>query len=143
MLKPLHKNVVLKKVEEEKKTASGIILTQAPEKKPSLGEVVAVSENTLLIGSNISAAIGEDGKDVVSGTIQDIVLKDDKVFVKIDGVEKDVELEDISSLVSSLSLVGQEITAGDISGKVDGVIIRDKKVYLQVGDKEVSYKDIK
>ena len=44
MLKPLHKNVVLKKVEEEKKTASGIILTQAPEKKPSLGEVVAVGE---------------------------------------------------------------------------------------------------
>ena len=125
------------------KFENGVPVLSVNGKDVYLGEVVAVSENTLLIGSNISAAIGEDGKDVVSGTIQDIILKDDKIFVKIDGVEKDVELEDISSLVSSLSLVGQEITAGDVSGKVDGVIIRDKKVYLQVGDKEVSYKDIK
>lgn len=108
-----------------------------------LGEVVAVSENTLLIGSDINAAIGEDGKETIGGKIEDIILKEDKIFVKIQGYEKEVELEDIGSLVSSISLVGQNITAGDITGKVDGVIIRDKKVYLQVGDKEVSYKDIK
>ena len=107
-----------------------------------LGEVVAVSENTLLIGSEISAAIGEEGKDTITGKIENIILKDDKISVKLDSSEKEIEVEDIGSLVSSLSLVGQEITSGDVSGKVDGVIIRDKKVYLQVGDKEVSYKDI-
>lgn len=125
------------------KFENGLPVLSVNGKDVYLGEVVAVSENTLLIGSNISAAIGEEDKDVVSGAIEDIVLKDDKVFVKIQGVEKEVELENIGSLVSSISLVGQEVTAGDVSGKVDGVIIKDKKVYLQVGDKEISYEDIK
>lgn len=108
-----------------------------------LGEVVAVSENTMLIGSEINAAVGEDGKDVISGKIEDILLEDDKILVKIEGSDKEIEIEEIGSLVSSLSLVGQDVTAGEVSGKVDSVIIRDKKVYLQIGDKEVSYKDIK
>ncbi len=108
-----------------------------------LGEVVAVSENTMLIGSNVNAAVGEDGKDVISGKIEDILLEDDKILVKIEGSDKEIEIEEIGSLVSSLSLVGQNVTAGEVSGKVDSVIIRDKKVYLQVGGKEVSYKDVK
>lgn len=108
-----------------------------------LGEVVAVSENTMLIGSEVNAAVGEDGKDVISGKIEDILLEDNKIFVKLEGSDKEIELEEIGSLVSSLSLVGQNVTAGEVSGKVDGVIIRDKKVYLQVGGKEVSYKDVK
>lgn len=108
-----------------------------------LGEVVAVSENTMLIGSEINAAVGEDGKEVISGKIEDILLEDDKILVKIEGSDKEIEIEEIGSLVSSLSLVGQDVTAGEVSGKVDSVIIRDKKVYLQIGDKEVSYKDIK
>lgn len=108
-----------------------------------LGEVVAVSENTMLIGSEINAAVGEDGKDVISGKIEDILLEDNKIFVKLEGSDKEIELEEIGSLVSSLSLVGQNVTAGEVSGKVDSVIIRDKKVYLQVGGKEVSYKDVK
>lgn len=108
-----------------------------------LGEVVAVSENTMLIGSEVNAAVGEDGKDVISGKIEDILLEDNKIFVKLEGSDKEIELEEIGSLVSSLSLVGQNVTAGEVSGKVDSVIIRDKKVYLQVGGKEVSYKDVK
>lgn len=108
-----------------------------------LGEVVAVSENTMLIGSNVNAAVGEDGKDVISGKIEDILLEDNKIFVKLEGSDKEIELEEIGSLVSSLSLVGQNVTAGEVSGKVDSVIIRDKKVYLQIGGKEVSYKDVK
>ena len=108
-----------------------------------LGEVVAVSENTMLIGSNVNAAVGEDGKDVISGKIEDILLEDNKIFVKLEGSDKEIELEEIGSLVSSLSLVGQNVTAGEVSGKVDSVIIRDKKVYLQIGGKEVFYKDVK
>lgn len=108
-----------------------------------LGEVVAVSENTMLIGSKVNAAVGEDGKDVISGKIEDILLEDNKIFVKLEDSDKKIELEEIGSLVSSLSLVGQNVTAGEVSGKVDSVIIKDKKVYLQVGGKEVSYKDIK
>ena len=42
MLKPLHDNVILKKEEAAKKTASGIILTGAGEKTPSNASVVAI-----------------------------------------------------------------------------------------------------
>ena len=108
-----------------------------------LGEVVSVSENTLLIGSEINAAIGKDGEETISGSIEDILLKDNKIFVKVQGSDKEIEVEDIGSLVSSISLVGQQVTADEVTGKVDGVIIRDKKVYLQVDGKEVSYKNIK
>ena len=44
MLKPLHKNVILKKEKEEKETttASGIILTEYGKNKPSYAVVVAI-----------------------------------------------------------------------------------------------------
>lgn len=44
MLKPLHKNVILKKEKEEKETttASGIILTDNGKNKPSYAVVVAI-----------------------------------------------------------------------------------------------------
>ena len=44
MLKPLHDNVVLKKEEEENKTASGIILTSENKNKPSIGLVESIGE---------------------------------------------------------------------------------------------------
>ena len=44
MLRPLNKNVVLKKEAEEKKTASGIILTESAKEKPSIAVVVAVGK---------------------------------------------------------------------------------------------------
>ncbi len=108
-----------------------------------LGEVVSVSENTLLIGSEVNVAVGEDGKETITGKIQDILLKEDKIFVKVEGSEKEIKITDIGSLVSSLYLVGKDISSGEVNGKVSGVIIRDSEVYLQVGDKEISYKDIK
>lgn len=44
MLKPLHKNVILKKekVAKEVKTASGIILTENNKQEPSYAHVVAI-----------------------------------------------------------------------------------------------------
>ena len=42
MLKPLSKNIVLKKEEAEQKTASGIILTTESKEVPSQATVVAV-----------------------------------------------------------------------------------------------------
>ena len=117
----------------------GIPVLSVGGKDVHLGEVVGVSENTLLLGSQISANVDNN---TISGKIENILLKDDKIYVKIEGSDKEVEIEDISSLVSSLSFVGKEVTAGQVNGKVSGVIIRDKKVYLQVGKEEVSYEDV-
>ena len=42
MIKPLSDRVVLIKIEQEKKTASGIVLSDASKEKPHLAKVVAV-----------------------------------------------------------------------------------------------------
>ncbi|WP_250278421.1 flagellar hook assembly protein FlgD [[Clostridium] colinum] len=124
------------------KFSQGVPVLSVNGKDVYLGEIVAVSENTLLIGAEISAAIDSEGVDKITGKIEKISLKDKEIFVKLEGSEKEIQIEDIGSLVSSVSLIGEEVTFNDTTGKVSGVIIKDKKVYLQVGDKEISYKDI-
>jgi len=42
MLKPLHNYVLLERIEEENKTASGIIIPDNAKEKPSRGRVIAV-----------------------------------------------------------------------------------------------------
>ena len=58
MIKPLHDNVVLKKDEaaKEKKTASGIILTDTKDNTPSYARVIAKGEKcetTIEVGSQV------------------------------------------------------------------------------------------
>ena len=55
MLKPLHDNVVLKKEEEENKTASGIILTSENKNKPSIGLVESIGEGVKDAGYKVGA----------------------------------------------------------------------------------------
>ncbi|MEF9961944.1 MAG: co-chaperone GroES [Erysipelotrichaceae bacterium] len=50
MLKPLHDNVILKKEEVEKKTASGIILTDVTDKQPAVAKVVAIGSGKVVDG---------------------------------------------------------------------------------------------
>lgn len=71
MLIPLHENVILKKVEVEKKTASGIYLSDTSEKKPSIATVVAV------------------GKDVKS----DIQEHDQVVYKEYSGTNVEIDQE--------------------------------------------------
>jgi chaperonin GroES len=42
MLKPLHNYVLLQRIEEENKTASGIIIPDNAREKPSMGVVISV-----------------------------------------------------------------------------------------------------
>jgi chaperonin GroES len=43
-LKPLEDRVIIKAVQEEEKTASGIVLPDTAKEKPTLGKVVAVGD---------------------------------------------------------------------------------------------------
>jgi chaperonin GroES len=78
--RPLHDRVVVKRLEQEEKTAGGIIIPDTAKEKPQQGEVVAAGPG----------ARGEDGKlvalDVKTG---DKVLfgKWSGTEVKIDGVD--------------------------------------------------------
>ncbi len=86
MLRPLNKNVVLKKEAEEKKTASGIILTESAKDKPSVAVVVAV-------GKDCEAKIKEDDRVVYkeySGTkvkmddVDYIIIEDEDILAVVE-----------------------------------------------------------
>jgi chaperonin GroES len=51
-VRPLHDRVVVKRLEEERKTASGIVIPDAATEKPDQGEIIAVG----------NGKIGDDGK---------------------------------------------------------------------------------
>ncbi len=51
-IRPLHDRVIVKRMEEERKTASGIVIPDAAAEKPDQGEVIAVG----------NGKIGDDGK---------------------------------------------------------------------------------
>ena len=53
MLKPLGDRVVIRVLEQEEKTASGIFLPDTAKEKPSQGEVVAVGPGTRHLGYHL------------------------------------------------------------------------------------------
>ena len=79
-IRPLHDRVIVKRQEEERKTASGIFIPDAATEKPDLGEVVAVGNGKL----------GDDGKvRPMNVKVGDRVLfgKYSGQAFKMDGVE--------------------------------------------------------
>ncbi|GED22010.1 co-chaperone GroES [Halomonas sabkhae] len=47
-IRPLHDRVVIRRVEEEQKTAGGIVLPGSAQEKPTRGEVLAVGNGRIL-----------------------------------------------------------------------------------------------
>ena len=79
--RPLHDRVVVQRIEEEQKTAGGIIIPDTAAEKPQTGKIIAVGPG----------ARGEDGKieplDVKSG--------DKVLFGKWSGTEVKLDGEDL------------------------------------------------
>lgn len=73
MLKPLGDRVVIRVLEQEEKTASGIFLPDTAKEKPSQGEVVAVGPGKVL----------DDGKRAAI----DVKVGDKIIFSKYAGTE--------------------------------------------------------
>ena len=86
-LRPLHDRVVVKRVEEERKTAGGIVIPDTAAEKPIRGKVVAVGNGKLLDNGDVRKP------DVKAG---DLVLfgKYSGTEVKVDGEELVVMRED-------------------------------------------------
>jgi chaperonin GroES len=87
MLRPLHDRVIVKRLEEEHKTAGGIVIPDTAKEKPSRGKVIAVGNGKVLDNGQARAL------DVKAG---DIVLfgKYSGSEVKVDGDELLVMRED-------------------------------------------------
>jgi len=86
-MRPLHDRVIVKRIEQQRKTASGIVIPDNAAEKPEQGEILAIG----------------DGKRLQDGTIQPLTLKvgDQVLFgkyagqtVKVDGEELLILRED-------------------------------------------------
>ncbi|SMC28512.1 chaperonin GroES [Andreprevotia lacus DSM 23236] len=66
-IRPLHDRVVIKRVEAEEKTASGIVLPGAAAEKPDLGEVVAIGTGKQLDNGSVRPLAVKVGDKVILG----------------------------------------------------------------------------
>ena len=91
-LNPLGERIVIRKLEKEEKTASGIVLPTSAQEQPQYAEVVAISDK---VGND------EDFKDSLSVGDRVIYSKYAGTEVKLDGSEYIViKLEDVLAVVS-------------------------------------------
>ncbi|MBM3117269.1 co-chaperone GroES [Jeongeupia naejangsanensis] len=79
-IRPLHDRVVIKRVEAEEKTASGIVLPGNVAEKPDMGEVVAVGNGKVLENGSVRPLGLAVGDKVIFG-------KYSGQTVKVDGNE--------------------------------------------------------
>lgn len=66
MLKPLNDRVILKMVEAQETTASGIILAGAAKEKPEVAEVVAVGPGGIVDGNQVEMTVVPGDKVIMS-----------------------------------------------------------------------------
>ena len=93
-IKPLADRVVIKTVEAEETTKSGIILTAAAQEKPSIAEVVAVGPGGVVDGKEVKMFVKVGQKVLIS--------KYSGTEVKVDGEEYSiVRQDDILAVVES------------------------------------------
>ena len=80
-LRPLHDRVIIKRLEEERKTASGIVIPDTATEKPDQGEVLAVGPGKK----------SEDGKLIAV----DLKVGDKVLFGKYSGTTVRVEGDEL------------------------------------------------
>ena len=92
--RPLHDRVLVRRVDEDTKTAGGIIIPDSAQEKPSQGVVVAVGSGTR----------GDDGKL----TPLDVKEKDTVLFGKWSGSEVTIDGEELLIMKESdiLGIIG-------------------------------------
>ncbi|CAI8937224.1 cochaperonin GroES [Pseudomonas sp. IT-P44] len=94
-LRPLHDRVVIRRSEEEKKTAGGIVLPGSAAEKANTGEVIAVGAGRLLVSGEVRALDVKVGDKVLFGaysrdTVKDgsdelVVIREDEILAVIEG----------------------------------------------------------
>lgn len=94
-IRPLHDRIVVRRMEEERKTASGIIIPDSATEKPDRGEVLAVGPgkagdngermplqvkvgDKVLFGKYAGTTVKVDGQDV-------LIMREEDVLAVIEG----------------------------------------------------------
>ena len=86
-IRPLHDRVVVKRVEEDKKSAGGIVIPDSATEKPIEGKVIAVGNGKILDNGEVRALDVKKGDKILFG-------KYSGTEVKISGEEYLVLRED-------------------------------------------------
>jgi chaperonin GroES len=76
-IRPLHDRVVVRRLEEETKTAGGIVLPDSAAEKPSQGEVLAVGPGKALDNGDVRAPDVKKGDKVLFGQYAGSTVKVD------------------------------------------------------------------
>ncbi len=76
-IRPLYDHVVVRRVEEEKTTASGLIIPDSATEKPSQGEIIAVGKGKISDNGSIIALDVKLGDKVLFGQYAGTEIKVD------------------------------------------------------------------
>ena len=79
-IRPLHDRVIVKRLEEERTTASGIVIPDSAAEKPDTGEVIAIGTGKVLDDGKSRALDVKPGDKIIFG-------KYSCQTVKVDGEE--------------------------------------------------------
>jgi chaperonin GroES len=89
-VRPLHDRVLVKRLEEETKTAGGIIIPDNSKEKPAQGEVIAVGNGYRLQDGTVKALEVKKGDKIIFGKYSGtevkvkgdefLIMKEDEIF---------------------------------------------------------------
>jgi chaperonin GroES len=88
-IKPLNDRVIVKRVEEEQKTAGGIIIPDTAKEKPQEGEVVAVGPGKLDDDGKRTALEVKEGDRILFGKYAGTEIKidgEEHIFMREDDI---------------------------------------------------------
>jgi len=82
-IRPLHDRVIVKRLEEERKTASGIVIPDTAAEKPDQGEIVAVGKGKVMDDGKVRALEVKVGDRVLFGKYsgQTVKVEGDELLV--------------------------------------------------------------
>ena len=82
-IRPLHDRVIVKRLEEERTTASGIVIPDSATEKPDTGEILAVGTGKLLEDGKVRAVDVKVGDKVLFGKYsgQTVKIEGEEVLV--------------------------------------------------------------
>lgn len=82
-IRPLHDRVIVKRIDEERKTASGIVIPDTAAEKPDQGEVIAVGKGKKTDDGKLVALDVKVGDKVLFGKYsgQTVKVKGDELLV--------------------------------------------------------------
>ena len=86
-IRPLHDRVIVRRMEEERTTAGGIVIPDSATEKPSMGEILAVGSGKITDSGDVRALDVKAGDTVYFG-------KYSGTEIKVDGEELLIMRED-------------------------------------------------